>query len=104
MRQQQKTVEKTVKKAGKSERKREKLLENINKQKFIEVLNRPNEKVTTNEIKSEDEVCTLNSRNNGSYERYATVPKTYSQINNNDAHRLFLLFIFSIAGYGEQRR
>lgn len=38
VRQQQKTVDKTMKKAGKSELKREKVLETIDKKKFLDVL------------------------------------------------------------------
>ena len=53
VRQQQKSVNKTLKKAGKSERKREKLIGSIDKRKFLDGLSKNH---AAPEIKSEDEV------------------------------------------------
>ncbi|XP_065201033.1 RRP15-like protein isoform X2 [Planococcus citri] len=55
VRQQQKTVEKTIKKAGKSELKRERMLESIDKKKFLDVLaGSVKSTPIDNEIKSEE--------------------------------------------------
>lgn len=55
VRQQQKTVEKTMKKAGKSELKRERMLDSIDKKKFLDVLAGSVKSIPVdNEIKSEE--------------------------------------------------
>lgn len=56
VRQQQKTVDQTLKKAGKSEIKREKILEKINKQQFLDVLAKTVQSVPIHEDMKEEEV------------------------------------------------
>lgn len=57
VRQQQKIVDRTIKKAGKSELKREKVLETIDKKKFLDVLTGSIKSTPANDKIKVEEVC-----------------------------------------------